>query len=116
MLTISIGPVTSFMIPTNFVLIKMNNEKGGARSLKSAKKSREAGAGQRSAEDSVKSEGEAEEFTDLSWPQPETDKESTKEEDEKVRELLSKFATLNSIRAILIGLGGVLGLLTSLAA
>lgn len=116
-LSISIGPFTSFvMVPTNFELIKMNEERAGARSEESA---RVAGAGrpeERSARDSVDGKGQAAEFQDLSGPQTQTGNgRTTDEEDERVRELLGRFAGLNLVRAVLIGGGGVLGLMTALA-
>lgn len=116
-LAISIAPWTALvMIPTNFTLIKINEEKGGARSQKSgAVQGGGSQAGHRSAEDSVDGKGEAEEFTDLSGPQTKTDQQTTEEDDEKVRELLGKFALLNSVRAVLMVAGGVVGLWTALA-
>ncbi|KAK4998307.1 hypothetical protein LTR66_002453, partial [Elasticomyces elasticus] len=69
-LTIGIAPFAAVMLPTNSVLISMNEEKGSARSEKNA---REVGeqfhAGGRSALDSVNSKGEAAKFTDLTGPQ-----------------------------------------------
>jgi hypothetical protein len=105
-------------IPTNFSLIQMNEDKGGARSSENAKALGEKWQpGERSAQDSVNSKGEVQsELTDLSWSQSKTQKESTKEEDEKARELLGKFGQLNAVRAVLIGAGGVVGLLSALAA
>nr|OQO22795.1 hypothetical protein B0A51_10316 [Rachicladosporium sp. CCFEE 5018] len=43
LLALSIGPVTSIMIPTNFRLIELNEAKGGSRSEASAKKAKSAG-------------------------------------------------------------------------
>jgi hypothetical protein len=114
-LVLSIAPFTAIMIPTNFAIIKMNEVKGGSRSEKSAKQTGQHGAGKRSAEDSVNGEGEAEEFTDMSGPQTQTSRKSTKDEDEKVIKLLAKFSTLNFARAVLIGTGGMVGLWTTLA-
>ncbi|CAJ2507350.1 Uu.00g085360.m01.CDS01 [Anthostomella pinea] len=115
-LAISIAPVTTLlMIPTNFELIKMNEEKGGARSAESARVgSHDFQPGQRSAEDSVDGVGEANQFADLTGPQTETPRKSTVEDDEKTRALLDKFGKMNFSRAVLIGAGGVVGLWTSL--
>lgn len=113
-LAMSIGPFTAFvMIPTNFRLIKMNEELGGSRSAESARQNKTK-AGDRSAEDSVYSKGEASEFTDLSGPQTKTKQDSSKEQDEEVRQLLGKFAAMNAVRAVLIGAGGIVGLWTAL--
>jgi len=114
-LAISIGPVTGVMVPTNFSLIKMNEERGGARSAESARRGGDKPSG-RSAEDSVGGQGEAGEFRDLSGPQERTSEKSSKGDDEKVRALLEKFGRLNAVRALLIGIGGVVGLSTALAA
>lgn len=114
-LCISIAPVTKFgMIPTNFELIQMNESKGGARSIGAMKKGGRFKAGQRSAEDSVAGKGEGSEFSDLSGPMSRTPKDTTEEEDEKVKTLLIKFAELNMVRAVVMGLGGVVGLYTAL--
>ena len=102
------------MIPTNFELIRMNEEKGGARSERSAKEEGEA-IGGRKAEDSVAGKGQPSQWTDLSGPQGKTEHSATKEEDEKVWDLLQKFGQLNTVRAVLLGAGGVVGLATALA-
>lgn len=120
LLCVSIGPVTTLaMVPTNFALIKMNSDKGGTRSRDSAaaaqSRGRDRTAGGRSAEDSVNGKGEGMEFTDLSGPQRRTVGETSEAEDEKVGELLGKFSRLNMLRAVLLGAGGILGLVTSLA-
>jgi len=112
-LALSIGPVTSLMIPTNFTLIKMNEERGGTRSERSAREGN-AQPGDRSAVDSVNSKGEAAEFTDLSGPQARTQRDSTREDDERVKQLLDKFALMNGVRAVLIGAGGLIGLWAAL--
>ncbi|KAH7173951.1 uncharacterized protein B0J16DRAFT_351135 [Fusarium flagelliforme] len=104
-LSFGIAPFTQLMIPTNFALIKKNNELGGARSKKAG-----GGKTDRSALDSVMGSGEGDEFTDLSGPQERTKEDSSQEDDEKVRELLEKFRWLNLVRAVLIGAGGVVGL------
>ena len=108
------------MIPTNFALIEMNEERGGKRSASSAgsanaRSSSPHSSQKRSAEDSVAGKGEGDEFTDLSGPQPRTERETTKEDDERVRELLGRFGVLNGVRGVLIGVGGVVGLVTALA-
>lgn len=113
-LTISIGPFTSLMIPTNFKLIKMSEERGVARSEKSAAQANTQ-AGDRSADDSVAGKGEAAEFKDLSVPQTKTKENTTQAEDEEVRELLGKFGRLNAVRAVLTAAGGMMGLTTALA-
>lgn len=114
-LCLSIGPFTGLMIPTNFELIKRNEEKGGARSEKSAREqASDATKQSRTAEESVSGEGQPGQFTDLSGPQSKSEKDTTEEEDEKVRELLGKFGQLNLARAILIGAGGIAGLATAL--
>jgi hypothetical protein len=112
-LSFGIAPFTQFMIPTNFALIRENNKLGGARSEKAAAQG-DASAG-RSALDSVKGSGEGVEFTDLSGPQERTERESSQEDDEKVRQLLEKFRWLNLVRAVLIGAGGVIGLYAAMA-
>jgi len=115
-LTFSIGPVTGFMIPTNFALIEKNEKKGGARSQASANQRQDNSSDDRSASASVEGKGQAAEFTDLSGPQAETDQDSTPEEDQEVRQLLSKFGQMNLIRAGLMVAGGLVGLLTALEA
>ena len=109
-LSIAIAPWTQFvMIPTNFELIERNEAKGGKISSGAPE-----GATGRSAEGSVNNEGGANQFTDLSGPQGRTKEGTSKEEDEEVRELLVRFGRLNGVRAVLIGLGGVVGLIGSL--
>lgn len=108
------------MVPTNFTLIKKNEEKKGFRSQVSAKSTNKDGgefkAGERSAEDSVNGKGEGgNEVTDLSGPQEKTGKETTGEEDEEVKMLLERFGWLNWVRAVLIGAGGVCGLVVTLS-
>ncbi|KAF4999910.1 hypothetical protein FGRMN_2148 [Fusarium graminum] len=112
-LTFSIGPFTQLMIPTNFALIKKNNQLGGARSEKAAQDNVGVSTG-RSAFESVKGTGEGAEFTDLSGPQECTLRDSTAEDDVQVRELLEKFRWLNLARAVLIGAGGLVGLYSAL--
>jgi hypothetical protein len=111
-LTISIAPFTQLMIPTNFSLIQKNEDKGGARSQESAKIPKPAG---RTAEDSVAGKNASNELRDLSNPQEKTREDSTATEDEEVRELLGKFGKLNAVRAVLVGVGGVVGLAAALA-
>ena len=111
-LTISIAPVTTLlMVPTNFRLIELNEELGGARSQRNDG----AGAGQRSALESVDGKGQVNQFRDVSGPQGKTGRDSTKAEDEEVRELLGTFGRLNGLRALLMAAGGVVGLATALA-
>jgi len=112
-LAIGIAPMTRVMIPVNFRLIEINEKIGGARSQRSAKESKGQGSG-RSAEESVKGEGQVNEFEDLSGPQERTGRESTKAEDEEVKDLLGKFARLNAVRAGFIAAGGIVGLATAL--
>ncbi|KAL4732167.1 hypothetical protein ACLX1H_001175 [Fusarium chlamydosporum] len=107
-LSFGIAPFTQLMIPTNFALIRENNKLGGARSEKAAAQG-DASA-DRSALDSVKGSGEGVEFTDLSGPQERTEKDSSPEQEEKVRNLLERFRWLNLVRAVLIGAGGVVGI------
>jgi hypothetical protein len=112
LLSISIAPVTSFMIPTNFRLIELNERKGGARSSRSAEVGDEGG---RSAEESVDGKGQVSQWSDLSGPQERAREESTKAEDEEVKVLLEKFGRMNALRGVLLGLGGVVGLVVGLA-
>ena len=115
----SIGPFTQFvMIPTNFELIKRNEEKGGARSEESAKVMEKEGfqPGERSAEDSVNGVGErVSEMMDLSGPQEATKRRTTGQDDEEVRVLLERFKWLNWTRAVLIGGGGIVGCVIALS-
>ncbi|KAI7422063.1 hypothetical protein KC336_g8517 [Hortaea werneckii] len=114
-LTFSIAPFTAnLMIPTNFALIKLNADLGGARS-KEAGRQGDAKAGERSALDSVNGRGEGvDQWRDVSGPQVKTSRDASKEDDRKAKELLGKFGRLNMGRAILMGLGGVVGLLISI--
>ena len=112
LLSISIAPVTSYMIPTNFRLIELNERKGGARSSRSAELGDEGG---RSAEESVDGKGQVSQWSDLSGPQGRTKADSTKAEDEEVRKLLERFGRMNAVRGLLLGLGGVVGLAVGLA-
>ncbi|KAL8772476.1 MAG: hypothetical protein Q9209_002428 [Squamulea sp. 1 TL-2023] len=121
-LSIGIGPVTSFMVPTNFELIGMNEEKGGTRSEKSAAESKGKGQKQGGASGnkdkayaSISGEGQTSEFSDLSKPQGKVENETTEEDDEKVEKLLATFGNMNMARGLLIGAGGIVGLLTALA-
>jgi len=112
----SIAPFTMLvMVPTNFKIIKMNEDKGGARSEANANSN---GGDQtvvgRSAEDSVNGEGQTNQFTDLSGPAEKTEKKATHEEEKMAEELLDKFGKLNLVRAVLIGAGGIIGLVVSL--
>ncbi|KAK4505126.1 hypothetical protein PRZ48_003089 [Zasmidium cellare] len=116
-LSFSIAIYTAwFMIPNNFDLIKKNEEKGGARSANAAKIVKEQGykPGDRSAEDSVWSKGEGNEFTDFSGPMRKTESASSEAEDREVWEKLDQFGKQNLWRALGLGLGGVVGLVTAL--
>jgi hypothetical protein len=110
-LAYSIGPFTQLMIPTNFRLIELNEKMGGARSEKSA---RQGGGGGKSAEESVDGKGDVNQFTDLSGPVERTEGKASASEEHEVQELLSKFAYLNALRAVLLGAGGMVGLWTAL--
>ncbi|KAF2829524.1 hypothetical protein CC86DRAFT_368521 [Ophiobolus disseminans] len=121
-LTISIAPWTTLvMIPTNFRLIEMNEDLGGTRSAKSAAYREEkfeqqmAGEWPRNADESTEGKDDVSQWLDFSPPQERTRKESSKKQDEEVRGLLEKFGKLNWVRAGLMGLGGVVGLVGSLA-
>jgi hypothetical protein len=121
LLTISIGPWTQLMLPTNFSLIKMNEQLGGTRSAKSAavreKKERkpQMAGGWSDEDESVNGADDVSQWFDLSPPQERTNRESSKKQDEEVRGLLEKFARLNGMRAVLMGVGGVVGLCGALA-
>lgn len=114
-LVISIAPVTNLiMLPTNFAIIKKNEEKGGFRSAEAARLSN-AKPGSRSAEDSSNGKGEGgSQWTDLSGPQEKTTLDTTKEEDAEVRRLLNKFGNLNLLRAFVVGAAGLVGLWAAL--
>jgi hypothetical protein len=120
-LTLGIGPITQIMLPTNFRLIKMNEELGGTRSAKSAvyrqekHKPQMAGEWPRGADEAVNGADDVSQWWDWSGPQERTVRESSKKQDEEVRGLLEKFGRLNGIRAGVMGLGGVVGLWAALA-
>jgi hypothetical protein len=111
------------MIPTNFTLIKLNEQLGGTKSAKSAQHRQKLaddpnkmpGGWDRTAEDSVDGKDDVSQWFDLSPPQERTRKDSSKKQDEEVRELLEKFKALNWARAVLMGIGGVVGLSAALA-
>lgn len=119
LLCLFIGPWTSFvMAPNNLAIIKLNADKNGSRSDESArvlKSSSKNDGKRRKSLDSVNGKGEANQWTDLSGPQEETPMKSSSAEDEKVREMLGVFGRQNMVRAVFMGLGGVVGLLASLA-
>jgi hypothetical protein len=106
------------MIPTNFRLIEINEQLGGAKSSRSAQLGDKGG---RSAEESVYGKdkagqfGDLSQFTDVSGPQGKTEKQSSPQEDAEVKQLLGRFGQLNALRGLLIGLGGIVGLATALA-
>jgi len=86
------------MVPTaNFKLIKMNEDLGGTRSAKSAAYREEkhaqqmAGEWPRNADESVDGKDDVSQWWDFSAPQERTRKESSKKQDESVRELLEKY-------------------------
>ncbi|KAJ4293984.1 hypothetical protein N0V90_007673 [Kalmusia sp. IMI 367209] len=107
-LSISIAPWTQFvMIPTNFALIRKNEEMGGKRSAATE-------ATNRSVEDSINSKDDVSQWTDLSGPQARTSEESTEEDDREVKAWLETFGKLNIARAVLIGSGGIVGLIGAL--
>lgn len=116
MLCISIAPFTGLaMVPTNFTLIRKNEELGGARSAASAAYREKTGAESRTADDSVNNKNDISQWQDLSTPQEETKRDSSEKEDKQVVELLDKFAQLNMVRALAIGAGGLVGLMGALA-
>ncbi|KAI7204566.1 hypothetical protein D0869_02569 [Hortaea werneckii] len=114
-LTFSIAPYTAnLMIPTNFALIKMNADLGGARSEDAARQG-DAKPRERSALDSVNGKGEGvDQWRDVSGPQERTPRDGREEDDRRARELLGKFGRLNMGRSILMGLGGIVGLVTAI--
>ena len=114
-LSFGIAPITRFMIPTNFTLIRKNEELGGSRSAASASYREKTRSNARSADESVDSKDDVSHWKDLSVPQEKTKKESSKEEDKEVEKLLAKFGKLNMVRAIAIGAGGIVGLMGALA-
>jgi hypothetical protein len=119
LLSFSIAPFTSFvMVPTNFTLIARNEELGGARSAAAAEH-REASQTQtqtqsRSAEESVNGKNDISQWSDLSDPQARTEESSTPEQNGEVKGLLTKFEGLNYVRAGLMGMGGLVGLVGAL--
>jgi hypothetical protein len=115
LLSLGIVPTTFVMIPTNFKLIELNEAKGGSRSSASAAREVSEQTKGQSADASVNGEGQAPEFSDLSRPQEKTRESTTKKEDEEVMALLEKFQRMNLVRAMLLGMGGVVGLVTGLA-
>lgn len=114
-LTFSIAPFTAkVMIPTNFALIQLNADLGGARSEEAGRRG-DARAGDRSALDSVNGVGEgADQWRDVSGPQEKTSRDRDEGDDRRARELLGKFGRLNLGRSVLIGLGGIVGLVTAI--
>lgn len=106
------------MVPNDFALIKLNADKHGSRSDESAsvlKSFSQNGVKGRTSLDSVNGKGEANQWTDLSGPQEETPMQSSSAEDAKVREMLGVFGRQNMVRAVFMGLGGVVGLLATLS-
>lgn len=103
------------MIPTNFELIGINEELGGAKSAESAAYRKSVGAEKRTAEQSVDGKEDVSQWSDVSGPQTKTAREATPKEEDRVQELLGRFKKLNYVRAVLIGAGGVVGLVGALA-
>lgn len=103
------------MIPTNFELIRINEELGGSKSAQSAQYRERVDAGPRTAEQSVEGKEDISQWSDVSGPQSKTGREATKQEEERVQELLARFGRLNYVRAVLMGVGGVVGLAGALA-
>ncbi|KAL5115089.1 hypothetical protein ACEQ8H_007004 [Pleosporales sp. CAS-2024a] len=121
-LTLSIAPFTQLMRPTNFALIRLNEALGGSRSAASAAYREEehskplmAGEWPRGADESVHGVEHVSPWWDWSPPQERTRRDSSKKQDEEVKGLLDRFAMLNGVRAMLMGLGGVVGLMGALA-
>lgn len=114
---ISIAPFTTLvMLPTNFTLIKRNEEKGGSRSEDSARaRGQVASQSVRTAEESVDGKNDVSQLRDLSGPQSKTQEGTSEAEDREASELLGKFGRLNAVRALLMGVGGVLGLVGALS-
>ncbi|KAI7210633.1 hypothetical protein KC333_g8121 [Hortaea werneckii] len=114
-LTFSIAPFTArVMIPTNFALIRLNADLGGARSEEAGRRG-DARPGDRSALDSVNGVGEGvDQWRDVSGPQEKTLRDGDEEDDCRARELLGTFGRLNFCRSVLIGLGGIVGLITAI--
>ena len=113
-LALSAALFTRVMLPTNFELIEVNERLGGAHSERSARYREGVGAKPRSAEESVSGKEDVSQWTDLSGPQERTRREATEEEEERVQELLGRFGRLNYVRAGLVGVGGVVGLVAAL--
>ena len=112
LLAFSIAPFTSVvMIPNNFALIEKNEKLGGARSAANAKLGPSRNT---TAEESVDGKGQVSQFADLSDPQTKTEQDSTAADNEEVQEMLGRFQTQNMTRALLLGAGGIVGLLTAL--
>lgn len=112
LLAFSIAPFTPIvMIPNNFALIEKNEDLGGARSAANAKL---GPSGNTTAEESVDGKGQVSQFTDLSDPQTKTKQGSTTTDNEEVKEMLRKFQMQNMVRALLLGAGGIVGLITAL--
>lgn len=114
-LTFGIAPFTAeVMVPTNFALIKLNADLGGARSEEAGRQG-DVRPGDRSALDSVNGKGEGvDQWTDVSGPQYKTLRDGDEEDDRRAKELLGKFGRLNLGRSVLMGLGGIVGLVTAI--
>ncbi|KAF2129308.1 hypothetical protein P153DRAFT_385523 [Dothidotthia symphoricarpi CBS 119687] len=115
-LTISIAPwSTRVMVPTNFELIKRNEEYGGTRSAASAEYRARKGFGLRNTEESVDGKEDVSQWTDFSGPMEKTRRDTGEREDREVGELLERFGWMNGVRAVLMGVGGIVGLAGALA-
>ncbi|KAH6614143.1 hypothetical protein C7974DRAFT_321106 [Boeremia exigua] len=104
---------TRAMLPTNFALIELNEALGGSKSAASATYRERVGAQPRSALESVQGKEDVGEW-EGSGPQAKTRREASEEEEQRVRELLGRFGGLNLVRAGLVGVGGVVGLVCAL--
>ncbi|KAJ4990273.1 hypothetical protein SVAN01_04155 [Stagonosporopsis vannaccii] len=114
-LSLSTAVFTSVaMIPTNFELIRINEELGGSKSAQSAQYRESIGAKPRTAEQSVNGKEDISQWSDVSGPQSKTVREATREQEERVQELLKRFGRLNYVRATLMGVGGAVGLVGAL--
>lgn len=103
------------MLPTNFDLIARNEDLGGTHSADSARYRDSINAPPRSAEQSVNGKEDVSQWTDVSDPQEKTRREATAQEQEQVSVLLTRFERLNYARAVLMGVGGLVGLVGALA-
>lgn len=117
LLCVAIAPWTTLvMLPNNYEFIRMNSERGGARSVRAAEVLASGGEKRdRSKDDLIRGAGEGDQLADMSGPLGELPERTTEGEDEKVREMLGLFARQNLVRAVLMAAGGVVGLITALS-